>query len=157
MCVRRFIRAAGISECSAAAALSGIVSAMADLPLVDVATGLDGRHGACRRHRFFSPSSQRLLLAVCERSAACLRAAVYRAGGQLRDRAARGAVARGGRAGRGGAHGCVGREDGCAATLWRFKASALTRVRALTRRMRLKAFFVWYVVVGGVVRSNAIP
>ena len=32
----------------------------------------------------------------------------------------------------------------------------LTRVRALTRRMRLKAFFVWYVVVGGVVRSNAI-
>ena len=106
MCVRRFIRAAGISECSAAAALSGIVSAMADLPLVDVATGLDGRHGACRRHRFFSPSSQRLLLAVCERSAACLRAAVYRAGGQLRDRAARGPVARGGRAGRGGARVC---------------------------------------------------
>jgi len=71
VCVRRFIRAAGISECSAAAALSGIVSAMADLPLVDVATGLDGRHGACRRHRFFSPSSQRLLLAV---SGALLRA-----------------------------------------------------------------------------------
>ena len=55
------------------------------------------------------------------------------------------------------AHGRAGREDGCAATLRRrFKASALTRVRALTRRMRLKAFFVWYVVVGGVVRSNAI-
>ena len=37
-----------------------------------------------------------------------------------------------------------------------FKARELTRARALTRRMRLKAFFVWYVVVGGVVRSNAI-
>ena len=54
------------------------------------------------------------------------------------------------------AHGCAGREDGCVATLWWFNARELTRVRALTRRMRLKAFFVWYVVVGGVVRSNAI-
>ena len=54
------------------------------------------------------------------------------------------------------AHGCAGREDGCAATLWRFKARELTHACALTRRMRLKAFFVWYVVVGGVVRSNAI-
>ena len=54
------------------------------------------------------------------------------------------------------AHGCAGRGGGCAATLWRFKARELTRARALTRRMRLMAFFVWYVVVGGVVRSNAI-
>ena len=51
------------------------------------------------------PSSQRLLLAVYGRSAACLWAAVYRAGGQLRDRAARGAAALGGRAGRGGGRG----------------------------------------------------
>ena len=55
------------------------------------------------------PSSQRLLLAVYGRSAACLWAAVYRAGGQLRDRAARGAVARGGRAGRGGTRVCGSR------------------------------------------------
>ena len=39
---------------------------------------------------------------------------------------------------------------------WADSRRRMASVRVLTRRMRLKAFFVWCVVVGGVVRSNAI-
>ena len=54
------------------------------------------------------------------------------------------------------AHGRAGRGGGCVVALRRFKARALTRVRALARMEWLKVFIVWYAVVSGAVCSNGI-